>query len=239
MPSVDRGSHSHRTRFEPARFSTVWQNIVSRLTPPSHPSATSESAIGSALNTTDNGHSESPHVSNRALELLNPKHGTEGRHKHQGVRRRFAKSSQGNTASRYGDDEDNRQSYEPLSHVVVEADFDHFSPQTARSDSGSTVQTHGFSAFEAKTGKATKGNKLSASKPEGEEGDNDSAQGDSNEVQSIRRDRRESWWARTAAFEWIFERLWPNIKHFMDSSFPEAKKEHSFQKEVRSVPLPS
>ena len=233
MPSANR------TRFEPTRFSTVWQNIVAHLTPPSHPSTTSQSAIESAFDHTENGHTESHSTSTRPLEqLLNPKHGTEGRHKQQGVRRKFAKSSQGNTASRYGDDEDNRQPHEPVSHVVVDADFDHFTPMTAKSDSGSTTQTHSLNAFGARNGKASKGNDLLGPKAEGEDGGNESVQGDSNELQSIRRDRRETWLARTVAYEWIIERLWPNIKHFMDSSFPEARKEHSFQKEVRWFSLP-
>lgn len=226
MPVEIRLGPPQRTRFEPPRLTSIWQTVLNHLTPPSHPSTTSESAIDGH---TDLYYSESLSTQVHPLELLNPKAGTSGRHKRNGFRKRGAKSSQANSNSRYGtDDEDMGQPNEPVSHVVVEANFDQFTPLAAKSDSGSTNQTP-----------ATKGGQgsidLVFSKAEGEGGeedDVDATQADWSEVQSVRRDRRSTWLERTAAYELILERLWPNVKHFMNSSFSEASKERSFQKEV-------
>lgn len=120
-----KGSPQQRTRFAPSRVSAAWQKVVSHLTPPSQPSTTSQSAIDSTFNHTDLYYNESLNITVQHLDLLNPKSGTHDRHKRMGFRRKGVKSSQANSNSRFGDDEDPGQPNEPVSHIVVDADFDH------------------------------------------------------------------------------------------------------------------
>ena len=71
----------------------------------------------------------------------------------------------------------------------------------------------------------------------GEEDDEgEGTQADKSDGQSVRRDRRDTWLTRTWAYEMMAERVWPNIRHFLDSSFTEPSKERAFQKEVGQTP---
>jgi len=219
MPLFKSGGQ--KTRFEPSRLNTIWHTVIGHLTPPSHPSTTSESAVGtSAYDPSGEYYSESvTPPAHLALELLNPKSGVSGKHK---IRRsvgersggRKKKSSVGHSTSRFGDDDDTTN-HDAVIHVVVENDFDHFQPHLDKSDSGSTKTPGGTSEGGM-----------------GGTGNDEDVVYDKTESGSIRRDRRSSWIKRTSAWELVFDRIWPNVKHFMDSSFPEDSKERSFQKEV-------
>ncbi|WWD17522.1 hypothetical protein CI109_101963 [Kwoniella shandongensis] len=230
--------HQQRTRFAPSKFSTVWQKVKNSLTPPSHPSTTSESALGSSFrNTTDLYYSESisGDPSHLPLELLNPKGGTDGKHKRKGISDRIsssgrggmrnrARSSQANSTSRYGDDDDmSGKPNDPVSHVVVEANFDHFTPTVPRSDSGYGA-SGGNGSRNHDTLYSTKGE-------DDEDGGGDHTR---SEVGSTGRrgSRNPGWIRRNSAVAWVTERMWPNIMHFLNSSFPEPSKERSFQKEA-------
>jgi hypothetical protein len=227
-PSDAGPSHAHqKTRFAPSRFQSFVTSIKHHLTPPSHPSTTSESANDSSFkHDNDLFYSESlPGGSHLPLELLNPKLGTTSKYKRRSKGRK-PKSSAGHSNSRYGDDEDNNAAHEPISHIVVEANFDHFTPPAPKSDSGSTNRTPGHTQPS-----------LRMRSNEREDDDDEEAEADyggleKSEVHSIRTDQRRSWIRRTPVWEFVVERLWPNVKHFMDSSYPEAAKERSFQKEV-------
>lgn len=229
MPTF-RSGQPPKARFEPSRFHHVWQTIVTHLTPPSHPSTTSESAVGtSAYDPSGEFYSESLSAPvHLPLELLNPNAGVSGRHKprrsvgeRSGGKRK--KGSIANSTSRYGDDDDVSANNDPVVHLVVDNDFDQFQPTLAKSDSGSTKTPGGTS--DGGLGETDGDTK--------EEIDNDD-RNDRSDGGSIRRDRRSNWIKRTIAWEWVVDRIWPNIKHFFDSSFPEYSKERSFQKEVKS-----
>ncbi|WWC89586.1 uncharacterized protein L201_004511 [Kwoniella dendrophila CBS 6074] len=256
-----------KTRFKPSGFSQFWQNVKSHLTPPSHPSTTSESAIGgsSFRNTTDNYYyNESVHGGNATgnkhlpLELLNPKAGMEGKHKRRGQASsagvggkatgggglRFrARSSQAASNSRYGDDDidglSSLKPNEPVSHIVVDANFEHFTPAMAKSDSGSTNKSPGTNTNT--NGGLDSRNDTNYSKGEDDEnggivgggGSGGTGYDRSDAASTARRgSRAEQWVKRNSAVIWITERLWPNVKHFLDSEFPEPSKERSFQKET-------
>ena len=230
MTNDARPGPSQRTRFAPSRVSTVWQNVRSHLAPPVFPSSTSDSVVDSSFNHNDM-YNESLNVPVH-LDLLNPRSGTSGRHKrHTFARRRTAKSSQANSTSRFGDDEDTEKPGEPVSHVVVDANFDYFSLAIAKSDSGSTTRTPLASAANTPGG----GNDLIFPKTERGEDESGDEDGAKSEADSFRRDTRKNWWQRTVLYEWTVERIWPNIQHFFDSSFPEPSKERSFRKEVGFV----
>lgn len=238
MKANTKANSKSRTRFAPSRLSSVWRSLVSHLTPPSHPSTTSESALGSSLrNTTDNMYYEDGSaVRHLPLELLNPNAGTDGRHKRRGVSdtknsgsrgglRQRLRGSQANSNSRYGDDDDlSAKPSEPVSRIVVDNNFEHFTPAVPKSDSG-----YGSGRTPATNG--TPGG--------GEIGDDEDEEG----TRGLRSDgasttqRRSSaaaqWIQRNVVVEWVTDRFWPNVKHFLDSSYPEPSKEHSFQKEVR------
>jgi hypothetical protein len=224
-----------KTRFAPSRFSHAWARIIEHLTPPSHPSTTSESGIESSFNNTDLFYAESVEPSNNShpLDLLNPRSATTSKHKKTTtvtdrlVRSRTRqKSSVANSTSRYGDDEDTFVSSDPVSHVVVENDFEQYIPVVARSDSGSTNRTPGLSTQNAIESSG-------AGIVSKENGDEDGPPKTRSDAGSIRRDMRGNWIRRTVVYELLVDRAWPNFKHFLDSSFPEATKERSFQKEVR------
>ncbi|ORY21896.1 hypothetical protein BCR39DRAFT_488115 [Naematelia encephala] len=224
-------SHTrNRTRFAPSTWSSVWSKVKQQLTPPSHPSTTSESVLGSSAMNRSEYYADSitgypPHL---ALELLDPRKGTEGKHK----RRRkpsapATKSSVSKAGSRFGDEEDGNPA-EPVSHIVVDNDFDQFSPGVAKSESGYSSRSHGAQTPTMEESGA--GGGLFGSR----KGSHDSPEpgGDKSEVASVRRPRKWSKIRRSRAYELVFERVWPNIRHFLDSSFPEQSKERSFQKEA-------
>ncbi|WRT66117.1 uncharacterized protein IL334_003070 [Kwoniella shivajii] len=229
----------NKTRFAPSTFSSFWQNVKSHLTPPSHPSTTSESAIGgsSFRNTTDNYYSESQYgggSSHLPLELLNPNAGTEGKHKRRGGNstgrgglRLRARSSQAASTSRYGDDDDmSSKPNDPVSHVVVDANFEHFTPPVPKSDSGFSNKTPATNGIDSSGGNAY-------SKGE-EDDDNGNGTYDRSDAGSTNRrgSRAHNWVRQNTVIAWITERFWPNFKHFLDSEFPEPSKERSFQKEA-------
>ena len=231
------GSTSKKRRGANARFATArlptageaWQAVRARLTPASHPSTTSESAIDSSFNHTDLFHLESEpkdKSSRRTIQLLNPNAGTASKFKPRPSVRK-AKSSAANSTSRYGDDDEpgpgSGAVHDPISHIVVDNDFEQFTPQAAKSESGSTTRTPGA---------GTKGETGTGAGSDEEDGTpytpSDGA--------SISRGNR-GWARRNPAYELVVERIWPNLAHFLDSSFPEPAKERSFQKEVSSEPL--
>jgi hypothetical protein len=154
------------------------------------------------------------------VELLNPNNGTASRFKPRPLPRK-AKSSAANSTSRYGDDDEAGPSsgatHDPVSHVVVDNDFEQFTPQMAKSESGSTNRTPGASGTKV-TGNASE--------------DEDGGPYTPTDGASISRGQR-GWARRNVVYEMLVERVWPNLAHFMDSSFPEPAKERSFQKEVR------
>lgn len=228
MSSKTRGKSGAKrrgTRFAAPRLPTAgeaWQAVRARLTPASHPSTTSESAIDSSFNHTDLFHLESEprdKSTRRTVELLNPNAGTASRYKPRPHIKK-AKSSAANSNSRYGDDEEPGPSsgttWEPISHIVVDNDFEQFTPQLAKSESGSTNHTPGASGTKA-TGA-------------GSDGEDDTPFSPSDGA-SISRGQR-GWARRNPVYEMLVERIWPNLAHFLDSSFPEKIKERSFQKEV-------
>ncbi|WVQ72758.1 hypothetical protein IAR50_002318 [Cryptococcus sp. DSM 104548] len=218
-----------KTRFAPSSLSSVWRALKTHLTPPSHPSTTSESALGSGLNNTDNMYYEDGSaVRHLPLELLNPKAGTDGRHKRKsdknsgsrnGLRNR-ARGSQGATStSRYGDDDDmSAKPAEPVSRIVVDNNFEHFTPMVPKSDSGyGSGRTPGTNA--------TPGVDI-------EEEEDGTPMDRSDAASTQRRNSSVQWIRRNSVVEMVVDRIWPNFKHFLDSSYPEPSKERSFQKEL-------
>ncbi|WVO16425.1 hypothetical protein L204_104101 [Cryptococcus depauperatus] len=221
-----------KARFTPSKLSTVWQNVKIRLTPSSHPSTTSESALGSMRNTTDNMYYEDESIIRHLpLELLNPKAGQDGKHKKRasdrnsssrgGLRNR-ARSSQANSNSRCGDDDDYAiPATEPVSRIVVDNNFEYFTPAAPKSDSGHSNRTLGTT----KT-------------PEGgipdDEGGTVGDYGEKSDAVSTTQIRSSVavWVRNNSVIEWITQRLLPNVKHFFDSSYSEPSKERSFQKEA-------
>ena len=217
--------HAH---FAPPKLSTVWADFKQRITPASHPSTTSESAHG-AISSDSYYLGGSSHSSHLPLELLDPKsHPSKlGRRKaHSGTNsRRRGNNSAGASQSRDGteghdgdgDDDEAIADAEPVSHIVVDNNFDHFVPRPPRSDSGSTPGT----------GKSDTQN---GDSPDGEDGQCGPI--DTEQSTISRMDLAKAWAYRIPGYTLIFERLWPNLRHFFDSSFPEQSKERSFRKEV-------
>ncbi|AFR92243.1 two-component system sensor molecule [Cryptococcus neoformans C23] len=232
-----KANSKSRARFAPSRLSSVWRSLVSHLTPPSHPSTTSESALGSSLrNTTDNMYYEDGSaVRHLPLELLNPKAGTDSRHKRKGVSdtknsgsrgglRQRLRGSQANSNSRYGDDDDmSAKPSEPVSRIVVDNNFEHFTPAVPKSDSG-----YGSGRTPGTNGTPGDGDI-------GDDEDEEGTRGQRSDGASTTQRRSSAaaqWIQKNAVVEWVTDRLWPNVKHFLDSSYPEPIKEHSFQKEL-------
>ncbi|WVQ82274.1 hypothetical protein IAT38_004402 [Cryptococcus sp. DSM 104549] len=237
--SQPRGSGKAKTRFAPSGLSAIWQSVKTHLTPPSHPSTTSESALGGSFrNTTDMFYSESVNggQDHLPLELLNPKIGTVGKHKRRGVSdrnsgsrgglRSRARGSQANSTSRYGDDDDmSARPAEPVSRIVVDNNFEHIAPPVPKSDSGYSTRTPGTNMTPGQRGEGAQND---------EEGGDGSPQHDRSDGASTtgRRNSTVNWVRRNSAVAWFTDRLWPNVKHFLDSSYPEPSKERSFQKEL-------
>lgn len=212
-------------RFAAPRMPTpaeTWQAIRTRLRPASHPSTTSESAMDSSYNPTDLfvGESEPRDKSSRrTVELLNPNAATASRFRPRPHPRK-AKSSAANSTSRYGDDDEAGPSsgitHDPVSHIVVDNDFEQFTPKVAQSDSGSTNRTPGASGKVTGTGRGS---------------DEEDGPYTPSDAASISRGQR-GWARKNPVYEMLVDRIWPNVGHFLDSSFPEPAKERSFQKEV-------
>ena len=111
-------------------------------------------------------------------------------------------------------------------HVVVDNNFEHFTPRPPTSESGVSGHTPGQTSRSGRGGGADSGKDLL---------DDDEGGSQRSEVASLSQERTghaNPWWERNKASLWVVERLWPNIWHFFESSFPEPAKERSFQKEV-------
>ncbi|KAL7421501.1 hypothetical protein Q5752_003270 [Cryptotrichosporon argae] len=252
LPEPERG------RFAPENIRRAFGSFLRHLTPPSHPSTTSESALGSSYHNTDFGGSSYPNTEMPLEYPTSPPPGPSAgkrklkssvwgrRNADEGAtsppvvgrdtfnrsasglpldllsrdgkrRRRRAKASNANSTSRCGDDDDGP--YEPVTVLVVDNDFEQFTPKPAKSgsESGSTPMPSASGAGTRRTG------------DDGDDGDGD---GCFNDNSSVRRDRRKHWIMRSAVWEWAFERVWPVVLHFVDSGYPEASKEKAYQKEA-------
>lgn len=241
-------SQQQRTRFAPVRLRSIWSNIVTHLTPPSHPSTTSESALDSSLNHTDTYYGEGSVIADpsstypnnpsgsHALQHLNQassRHSTGTRARLRRIRsRRGGKSSAGQSNSRYGDDDDPNMTHEPVSHLVVDNNFEHFTPPPAKSDSGTSARTPGLSHSHAHT-TATPGDGDMDTEGWGKDEEDvmrGERYGTKSDASALERAGR--WITKLPGYEFTTERAWPNLKHFFDSSYPEKSKERSFQKEA-------
>jgi hypothetical protein len=180
-------------------------------------------------------------INNRGhpLELLNP---TTHPTKHVRLRRptsrkRGGKSSGAASTSRYGDDDDPNAVWEPVSHCVVENDFEEFTPHVPKSDSGTsrlagrthTIQSSGTANANVEGDQLEALADPSWGKADEEIFDKDRHQTRS-EVSVL--DQAKSWMQSIPGYEFTVDRFWPNFKHFFDSSYPEPSKERSFQKEA-------
>lgn len=236
------GGSSQKTRFASVRVSTIWSNVVARLTPPSHPSTTSESAMDSSANRTDTYYGEGSMDHSHPLQLLDPSaHPSKHvRLRRPGSRKKGGKSSGAASTSRYGDDDDPNAIYEPVSHCVVENNFEEFTPPPPRSDSGASGRTPGRHTMHSGGTNGTTAANVEGDQLEGLE---DPSWGKSGEDMPDRErhqtrsevsayDHAKSWMQSVPGYEFTVERAWPNIKHFFDSSYPEPSKESSFQKEA-------
>ena len=229
------GGSSQRTRFAPVRFSSIWTSIVTHLTPPSHPSTTSESAIDST-NRTDTYYGEgSVGHPGHPLQLLDPTaHPTKHvRLRRPNSRKKGGKSSGAASVSRYGDDDDPNAVYEPVSHCVVENDFEEFSPPAPKSDSGTSARTPG--RMTVASGGNVEGDQLEGlENPSWGKSDEDTFDKERHATRSEVSvyDQAKVWMMAIPGWEFMADRAWPNLKHFFDSSYPEPSKERSFQKEA-------
>ncbi len=136
--------------------------------------------------------------------------------------RRPGGGSQGRSASGYEPTDEDQGGTgsipEPVHHVVVDSDLGQYIPPS-KSDNGSAATPGNGTGLPT----TTDGSHLvSGSRAQ------DGTTGDAN---SIRRDRRTNWIRRTWLWEVCIERCWPAIIYFCESSFPEAAKEKSYQKE--------
>lgn len=253
-PSRERDG-GHRTRFEPSRTSNLWAKIRKQLAPATHPSTTSQSAHESGFHTdTDIFFLETNN--HLPLELLDPvaahnrkRKGSAGgggllKGRKSDVKAR--KSSAGISGSRFGDEDEG--SCEPVSCVVVENDFDKFKPHLDKSDSGSTRTAGGRSGNNTPSARIGLGGRTSLFGKSEEDNDEDSLDGGGNggrrrsgvddlDITSskTKRGRERNWLQRSKAYEILVERIWPNFRHFLNSSYTEPSKERSFIKEVSDI----
>ena len=219
-------------------WAAVWNSFRKHIIPATHPSTTSESARNSSLHT-DTFFDPLYASDQRQLDYLNPNAGTASRHKRgKGDKliritsrrpKSVGKSSQGN--SRYGDEEDLAGNFEPVSHVVVDSNFDHFVPAPAKSDSGSTNKSPGMTSTPPEDASGRKGS--GGGSRRNTEGDLQVEDGDHAERSELMSTTMKSSrrWA-LSKYDYVVVRLWRNTLHFFDSSYPEATKEHSYQKEA-------
>lgn len=228
-----------------ARASLAWAFVKEKLRNPSHPSTTSDSAVGETDTT---GGASSMRFSSAGGYPHRPGN---GRRKASGA---ATNSSAGGgrgysgSAADYDDVAGNGASAEPVSHVVVESDLGQLIPPT-KSDNGSAMTPGDHGGFAADNAEAEKGgNAAQGGDGDGNGGRISAAAGSDShpswvqrlaasgrnhtDNSSIRRDRRSNWIKRSWMWEFIVERSWPAVKHFCDSSFPEPRKEASYQKEL-------
>lgn len=232
-PSLASITQANARSSTPTTAARIWSRLKESFGPPQRSSTNTESQddpndlslAGSTIFAGSNTAVRSP------LDLLNPRGGTASRHKfgRKGSRPTFSRGKSSWGASRSGKDEeeDDETAHEPLSHVVVENDFDRFVP-AAKSDSGST----GNGTKDPAAGEAEK---RLVQLPEDTADTADKASWDEMaELRSQDRTARSSmaWVTRNVAYEMVTDRLWPNLRHFFDSTFPEEVKERAFQREV-------
>lgn len=173
-------------RFEPTKFSQVWATFRKQLTPATHPSTTSESALGSGLyaETDMFGYNEDGRRTGGGpgghlpLEMIDPMAAkNQNRNRRKGIggllgtgnnkssrsgrpidtlKRGMTSGQQ--SGSRY-EGEDDEGPWEPVSSVVVDNDFEQVIPHAGRSDSGSTRTPGGGNSTVQKEGSSLFGPK--------------------------------------------------------------------------------
>ncbi|KAJ9105873.1 hypothetical protein QFC20_004208 [Naganishia adeliensis] len=225
--------------------SGIWSVFKQKLKNPSHPSTTSQSALG-----------ETEGASGSTLGSYFRPHAKSANSSASVGGRAYA-------GSQLGYDEEGLpiDSVEPVSMVVVESDLLDFIP-LAKSDNGSASAGPNDAHYtNYRTGVDDGGTESDNARnphthgPMVESGQTDSegkswarrvadsivgsARGKSANRQtimddgsSIRRENKPLWIQRTWVWEVIMERTIPALQYFCDSSFPEASKEKSYRKEM-------
>lgn len=225
--------------------SGIWSVFKQKLKNPSHPSTTSQSALG-----------ETEGASGSTLGSYFRPHAKSANSSASVGGRAYA-------GSQLGYDEEGLpiDSVEPVSMVVVESDLLDFIP-LAKSDNGSASAGPNDAHYtNYRTGVDDGGTESANARnphthgPMVESGQTDSegkswarrvadsivgsARGKSANRQtimddgsSIRRENKPLWIQRTWVWEVIMERTIPALQYFCDSSFPEASKEKSYRKEM-------
>lgn len=228
------GPSTQRARFQPVSLSSIWSNLVSHLTPPSHPSTTSQSALDSGLTHTDGFYGPDSSFGaekddTHPLQLLKPNAHPSRLRRLQS--RKKAKSSGANSTSRYGDDDDPlAANHEPVSHLVVDNNFEHFTPPPPKSDSGTGATPQGMGLPDDSVQRhSTLGRSEDADADDGEK--TPTRVGGGTRSEASRLDTARTFVQKAPGYELLVERAWPIVRHFFDSSFPEPAKERSFQKE--------
>lgn len=222
----------------------IWSVFKQKLKNPSHPSTTSQSALG-----------ETEGASGSTLgSYFRPN--AKSANSSASVGGRYA-------GSQIGYDEEGLpiESVEPVSMVVVESDLLDFIP-LAKSDNGSasagpndahytnyrtgvddggsssahprTSHTHGPMVESGQTDSEGKSwaRRVADSIIGSAKGKSGQRQTNMDDGSSIRRENKPLWIQRTWMWEVIMERTIPALQYFCDSSFPEASKEKSYRKEM-------
>lgn len=223
----------------------IWSTFKQKLKNPSHPSTTSQSALG-----------ETEGASGSTLGSYFRPH-TKSANSSASVGGRAYAGSQ------LGYDEEGLpiESVEPVSMIVVESDLLDFIP-LAKSDNGSasagpndahytnyrtgvddggsssvnprTSHTHGPMVESGQTDSESKSwaRRVADSIVGSARVKSANRQTAMDDGSSIRRENKPLWIQRTWVWEVIMERTIPALQYFCDSSFPEASKEKSYRKEM-------
>lgn len=241
-------------RFEPTKFSQVWASFRKHITPATHPSTTSESALGSGLYAESDmfGYDEDgrrtgpgPHL---PLEMIDPM-AAKNRNRKRGIggflrpkntrsgrpidtlRRGMTSGQQ--SGSRY-EGEDDEGPWEPVSSVVVDNDFEQVIPAGGRSDSGSTRTpgNGGSTSAAQKEGSSLFG-------PRSENPDDhpatkrrDSASTEGAGTAAGKQSGGSHWITESRPYEMVVLTMWPSVKYFFDSRYSDPQKEKAFIREV-------
>lgn len=257
-PGTGAGPAPGAVRFEPTKLSQVWSSFRKHLTPATHPSTTSESALGSGLyaETDMFGYDEEgrrtgpgPHL---PLEMIDPL-AAHSRNRKKGLGGLMSKSSKSGrpvdllsrrltslqqSGSRY-EGEDDEGPWEPASAVIVDNDFEQVVPLAARSDSGST---RGASAQGATT---KEGSSLFGPKSEDVDAAGQRRYSTTSDIEGgattggKRDEDIKNWIQSSKAYEMLVVTIWPSVKYFFDSKYSDPQKEYAFAREVRPVQSPS
>lgn len=224
----------------------IWTVFKQKLKNPSHPSTTSQSALG-----------ETEGASGSTL-------GSYFRPQAKSANSSASVGGRQYAGSQIGYDEDGQiiEPVEPVSLVVVESDLLDFVP-LAKSDNGSASAAHNDAHFTTYRTGVDDGGSSSAHPRNShihgglvETGGQTDSEGKSwarrvaesiigsarprsghrqtamDDGSSIRRENKPLWIQRTWLWEVVMERTVPAFKYFCDSSFPEASKERSYRKEM-------